>query len=289
MKRIIILCLVLGLGACTKVNVVERPVFTMDNYPKICGSTVSIPLEEMLMATLTDQTIEAVRPYIPTTKTDEAYFKLISHQADLIFVTSPSQSELDSAQIANVTMEIVPIISEAFVFLVNKDNPVNSLTLQQVQKIYTGEITNWKEVGGNDGPIRAMQRPVNSGSQTGFLNLVMKDLTLMYPPVEWVAADMGDLIDMVAHYDNQPDAIGYSYYYYVTDMIGNPDVKLLKINGIAPTSTTISDSTYPIHTNYYAVFRSDEAKNSPVRKIVEYLLAAEGQELVEAAGYVKLK
>jgi phosphate transport system substrate-binding protein len=238
---------------------------------------------------LTDQTIEAVRPYIPTTKTDEAYFKLISHQADLIFVTSPSQSELDSAQIANVTMEIVPIISEAFVFLVNKDNPVNSLTLEQVQKIYTGEITNWKEVGGNDGPIRAMQRPVNSGSQTGFLNLVMKDLTLMYPPVEWVAADMGDLIDMVAHYDNQPDAIGYSYYYYVTDMIGNPDVKLLKINGIAPTSTTISDSTYPIHTNYYAVFRSDEAKDSDVRKIVEYLLAAEGQELVEAAGYVKLK
>jgi len=289
MKRIIILCLVLGLGACTKVNVVERPVFTMDNYPKICGSTVSIPLEEMLMATLTDQTIEAVRPYIPTTKTDEAYFKLISHQADLIFVTSPSQSELDSAQIANVTMKIVPIISEAFVFLVNKDNPVDSLTLQQVQKIYTGEITNWKDVGGNDGPIRAMQRPVNSGSQTGFLNLVMKDLTLMYPPVEWVAADMGDLIDMVAHYDNQPDAIGYSYYYYVTDMIGNPDVKLLKINGIAPTSTTISDSTYPIHTNYYAVFRSDEAKDSPVRKIVEYLLAIEGQELVEAAGYVKLK
>lgn len=289
MKRILILCLVLGLGACTPLKEVERPVFTMDNYPKICGSTVSIPLEEMLMATLTDQTIEAVRPYIPTTKTDEAYFKLISHQADLIFVTSPSQSELDSAQIANVTMEIVPIISEAFVFLVNKDNPVDSLTLEQVQKIYTGEITNWKEVGGNDGPIRAMQRPINSGSQTGFLNLVMKDLTLMYPPVEWVAADMGDLIDMVAHYDNQPDAIGYSYYYYVTDMIGNPDVKLLKINGIAPTSTTISDSTYPIHTNYYSVFRSDEAKDSDVRKIVEYLLAAEGQELIEAAGYVQLK
>jgi len=291
MKKIILLCLVLGLSACTTtiIKQPERPVFTMETYPKICGSTVSIPLEEMLMATLTDQTIEAVRPYVPVTKTDEAYTRLFNNQAKLIFVTSPSQEETDTAKNSNFTMEIVPIVSEAFVFLVNKDNPVDSLTLDQVRKIYTGEITNWKEVGGSDVAIRAMQRPVNSGSQTGFLDLVMNGLTPMEPPVEWISADMGGLIDMVAHYDNQPDAIGYSYYYFVTDMVANPKVKLLKINGIDPTNATISDGSYPLQTNYFAVFNSKEAEDSDVRKIVDYLLTDEGQELVEAAGYVKLK
>lgn len=291
MKKIIFLCLVLSLSACTTtiIKQPERPVFTLETYPKICGSTVSLPLEEMLMATLTEQTIEIVRPYVPITKTDEAYTRLFDGSTQLIFVTSPSQEEQEKANNRKFSMEIVPIVSEAFVFLVNKDNPVDNLTLDQVRKIYTGEITNWKEVGGSDVAIRAMQRPVNSGSQTGFLDLVMNGLTVMEPPVEWVSGDMGGLIDMVAHYDNQPDAIGYSYYYYVTDMVANPNVKLLKINGIAPTSATISDSTYPIHTNYFAVFNSKEAQDSDVRKIVDYLLTDEGQELVEAAGYVRLK
>lgn len=290
-KKIMWLCLVLSLSACTTtiIKQPERPVFTMETYPDICGSTVSLPLEEMLMATLTDQTIEAVRPFVPVTKTDEAYTRMFDRQCKLIFVTSPSEAEKNKASVFKFTMEIVPIVSEAFVFLVNKDNPVDSLTLDQVRRIYSGEITNWKEVGGNDVPIRAMQRPVNSGSQTGFLDLVMKDLTPMEPPVEWVPAEMGDLIDFVAHYDNQPDAIGYSYYFYVTDMKANPNIKLLKINGIAPTNTTISDSSYPIHTNYYAVFNGEEAEDSDVRKIVDYLLSNEGQELVEAAGYVRVK
>jgi len=289
MKKIMMILLVVLLGGCTVVKAPIRPSFTMETYPKICGSTVSIPLEEMLMATLTDQTIEQVRPYVPTTKTHDAYMNLLAKQTDLIFVTSPSQSELDSAKIANIELEIIPIVSEAFVFLVNKDNPINSLTLEQIQKIYTGEITNWKQVGGDDVEIRAMQRPVNSGSQTGFLDLVMKGLTLMQAPVEWVPADMGELVDLVAHYDNKPDAIGYSYYYFVTDMAANPNVKLVKINGIQPTPATISDGTYPIHSNYYAVFRKTEEKDSDVRKIVAYLLSDEGQELVEAAGYVRLK
>jgi phosphate transport system substrate-binding protein len=261
----------------------------LETYPKIYGSTVSIPLEELLMATLTDQTIETIRPYVPASKTHEAYLLLINRTADLIIVTSPSAEELSAAATAKVELEITPITSEAFVFLVNIDNPIDSLTLDQIQKIYSGEITNWKDVGGDDVPIRAMQRPVNSGSQTGFLDLVMKDLTPMIPPVEWVVAEMGSLVDTVAAYDNRPDAIGYSYYYYVTDMKNNPNIKLLKVNGIQPDPTTSSNSTYPIHTNYYAIIRKDELVKSDARNILKYLLSTEGQDLIEAAGYVKLK
>ena len=289
MRKIIILMMVLLLGGCTVTRPSPRPSFTLETYPKIYGSTVAIPLEEMLMATLTDQPIETIRPYIPASKTHEAYLNLINRTADLIIVTSPSQAELDAAYTAKIKLEITPITSEAFVFLVNKDNPVDSLTIEQIQKIYTGEITNWKDVGGDDVAIRAMQRPVNSGSQTGFLNLVMKGLKVMTAPPEWVSVEMGELVDMVAYYDNQPDAIGYSYYYYVTDMKDNPNIKLLKVDGTAPNPTTISNSTYPIHTNYYAVLRQEEPALSDSRAILHYLLSDEGQELIEAAGYVKLK
>lgn len=281
--------MVLLLGGCTVTRPSPRPSFTLETYPRIYGSTVAIPLEEMLMATLTDQSIETIRPYIPASKTHEAYLNLINRTADLIIVTSPSKAELDAATAARIKLEITPITSEAFVFLVNKDNPVDSLTIEQIQKIYTGEITNWKQVGGNDVAIRAMQRPVNSGSQTGFYDLIMIGLKIMTPPSNWVSAEMGELIDAVAAYDNQPDAIGYSYYYYVTDMKNNPDIKLLKINGIEPNPTTIANSTYPIHTNYYAVLRQEEPAISDARTILHYLLSDEGQDLIEAAGYVKLK
>ena len=66
-----------------------------------------------------------------------------------------------------------------FVFYVNSSNPVSSLTTEQIQKIYTGEITNWNELGGNNEKIVPLQRPVNSGSQTGMLSLVMKGKQLM--------------------------------------------------------------------------------------------------------------
>lgn len=289
MRKIIMGLLILMLGGCTVTKQPIRPVFTMETYPKIDCSTVAIPLSEVLMATLTKQTIEQVRPYVLCNKTHPAYVNLIDGKKDLIFVTSPSAAETELAKNRQIELEIIPIVSEGFIFLVNKDNPVDSLTLEQIRKIYSGEITNWKEVGGHDVVIRAMQRPENSGSQTGFLDLVMKELTPMTPPVEWISTAMDELVDSVSHYDNQPDAIGYSYYYYVTDMVINPNVKLLKINGVYPNPSTIANDSYPIQTAYYAVFRKKELATSDVRKIVKYLLTDEGQDLLAHAGYVPLK
>jgi len=290
MKKIMImLTLLIVLGGCTQTKAPIRPSFTMETYPKTDCSTVTIPLSEMLMATVVDKSIAEIRPYVLSSKTHQAYVNVIDRMVDLIFVTSPSKDEQDYAALHKTELEIIPIVSEAFVFLVNKDNPVDSLTLEQIQKIYSGEITNWKDLGGNDVAIRAMQRPENSGSQTGFLSLVMKDLTVMTPPVDWISIEMGELIDSVSHYDNQPDAIGYSYYYYVMDMVANPDVKLLKIDGVYPEPTTISNGSYSIKTNYFAVFRKTEEAKSDVRNLVDYLLSDDGQAMIEHAGYVKLK
>ncbi len=267
----------------------KGPKFSLDNYPKVDGSTVTIPLSEAIASKLTGRSLEEVRPYILHNKTHEAYVNLINKKADIIFVTSPSAEELDLANEKGVVLEVIPIVSEAFVFLTHTENPVNNLTVEQIRQIYAGNITNWSEVGGYDVPIIAYQRPVNSGSQTGFLELVMKDLTPMIPPMERVVAEMGALIDAVAAYNNVPDAIGYSYFYFVVDMWGNEKVKLLEVNGVYPNHETIRTGEYPIKTSYYAVIREDEPKDSKVRKMVEWILSEEGQSLVEEAGYVKIK
>ena len=267
----------------------KKPAFTLENYPKVDGSTVTIPLSEAIAAKLTGLTIEEVRPYILHNKTHQAYVNLINKKADIIFVTSPSEEELALANDASILLEVIPIVSEAFVFLTHQDNPVKNLTLEEIRHIYAGKITNWSEVGGKAIPIVAYQRPVNSGSQTGFLDLVMRDLTPMTPPKERIVAGMGELIDAVAAYENVPDALGYSYYYFVVDMWGNENVELLEVDGVYPEKETIRTGEYPVKTAYYAVIRGDEPKNSPVRQMVEWILSDAGQNLAEEAGYVKIK
>lgn len=282
---VLVVMLVVVLTACDT----RKPSFTLENYPKVDGSTVTIPLSEAIAAKLINKSVEEVRPYIFHNKTHQAYVNLINKEADIIFVTSPSEDELILAKQNNITLEVVPIVSEAFVFLVNADNPIKGLSFKQIQDIYAGKIANWNEVGGSDTPIVAYQRPVNSGSQTGFLELVMKGLQPMEPPTERIVAGMGELIDAVASYNNAPDAIGYSYYYFVVDMWGNDKVKLLEVDGVYPDAKTISSGQYAIRTAYYAVIRADEPKNSPVRKMLAWILSDDGQQVAEETGYVKVK
>jgi len=282
---IILISIVMTTTGCQK----KAPEFTMETYPKVDGSTVTIPLSEAVAATLTRSTLEAVRPYILHNKTHQAYLNLIDKKVDLIFVTGPSEEELALAEAAGIELEIVPIVSEAFVFLTHVDNPVKGLTTQNIQDIYTGKVTNWSEVGGVDEAIIPYQRPVNSGSQTGFLDLVMKGLTPMQAPEELVTAEMGMLIDAVANYENSASALGYSYFYFVEDMWGSDAVKLLEVDGIYPDHETIRSGNYPFTTAYYAVIRKDSPKDSNERKVVEWILTEEGQTLMGESGYVKIK
>ena len=186
----------------------------------------------------------------------------------------------------NVELEIVKATNSAFVFIVNVDNPVNSLTLDQIRGIYSGKITNWKEVGGEDAEIIPYQRPVNSGSQSGMLQLVMKDTPMMQAPKTELTVGMGDLVDAIAQYDNSRYALGYSYYYYVNTMYKRDTIKMLAIDGVAPNKDTIRAGEYPIMTSGWLVFRKDEPEDSMTRKWVKALTSKRGASVIEAAGYV---
>lgn len=268
----------------------REAIFTEENYPVVDGSTATIPLSEAFKAEFLGKDIKDVM--VNHNKTHSAYVNLINGDADLILVTYPSEDEFKLAKDNNVELEIIPVVNEAFVFFTSVDNPIEGLTLEQIQKIYTGEIKNWSEVGGNDAEIDAYQRPVNSGSQTGMLNLVMNGLGLMEPPKEDVYAEMGEIVSAVASVENGKNSIGYSYYYYATTMYDIIDsdtagrIDLLAVNGVEPTNESIKNGSYPIRTNYYIVINKNEPEDGDVRKLVNAMLLERGQKAAEAIGYV---
>ena len=180
---------------------------------------------------------------------------------------------------------------DALVFIVNEENPVQSLTQQQLRDIYAGRITSWKDVGGADSPIVAFQRGVDSGSQTLFKKLLIDkgDGQLMAAPTELAPADMGGLVDSIAEYNNSANAIGFSVYYYISEMYSKPGLRLLAVDGVTPSNHTIADQSYPLCNEFYAAILLDSAADSPERRIYEWLSTDAGRSCIERSGYVAVQ
>jgi len=262
----------------------QEILFTMENYPKIDASLAIHPLVDSIAADFMGVDESELNFEYTKTRTSEVYHNLIDGKVDIIFAAEISEEDKAYAKEQGVELNIIPATSSAFVFIVNTDNPVDNLTFEDIQKIYTGEITNWSEVGGSDEEIIPYQRPTGSGSQTAMLSLVMKDKEIMIPPTEQVQGNMGELIDAIAEYDNAENAIGYSYFYYVNTMYKKDTVKMLSVDGVMPSVETIKNGEYPIYTNAFIVTRNEE--NEDVKKWVDAVLSSRGSQIIENAGYV---
>ena len=228
---------------------------------------------------------------VTCTGTIEAYQRLIEGKTDIIFCAAPSKDQLALAEASGVQLHLTPIGREAFVFFVNSENPVEGLTIEEIQGIYTGEIRNWRELGGKNQRIRPYQRAENSGSQSALLRL-MEGLPLMEPEKEDRIAGMGGIITQVAGYRNHKNAIGFSFRFYSTEMVENNQIRLLALNGVKPTKETIRSGEYPISSNFFAVTASPigepapEEHNEDLRAFIDWILSEQGQEIIEKTGYV---
>jgi phosphate transport system substrate-binding protein len=215
--------------------------------------------------------------------TISAYRRLINRAVDIIFVAPPSEEQLKMAEQAGVKFNYTPIGKESFVFFVNAHNPVESLTVAQLQDIYAGETNNWQALGGRDESIRAFQRNENSGSQTAFVHF-MQGRTIMNPPKEDVVIEMGGIVSQTADYANYGNSIGFSFRFYVNEMTKNNGVKILKVNGVYPNIETISNGSYPMVSPFFAITLADN-KKPKVAALLEWIVSEQGQSLVEKTGY----
>jgi phosphate transport system substrate-binding protein len=287
------------------------------DYPRVDGSTSTYPLQMVLACKIlgvpcvwdTDPftRLRRIAPdptyqgspqpverlfNIQHNGTHGSYMNLIEGTTDLILVArSPSKDELDAARAKGIALDVRPVALDAFVFLLNAENPVDSLTIETVRGIYTGEITSWAEVrvsgpqGGDlGGEIHAYQRNPNSGSQELMETLVMRDEPMIEAPDMILETMMGP-VNAIAE---DPLGIGYSVYFYAEFIFPEEKVKLCGIDGMEPTSDNIAKRAYPLTTEVYAVVRQGMPEDSTAMMLRNWLLTEEGQAAIAESGYVSI-
>ncbi|MBO2515645.1 MAG: hypothetical protein CW338_00010 [Clostridiales bacterium] len=286
----------------------DESVSIMDygTYPSIDGSTVCVPLAMELARQHLGLPEEDPTGFVSFSTTPYAYERLIygkpnpmstllsmnavmdpAHPVDLILVTEPSDEELEMAAQEGCDLRYVPFCYDAFVFVDNTQNPVTGLTSAQIRSIYIGEIIDWGEVGGTPGStILAYQRPKNSGSQTQMENTVMQGIRPVAAQQNYISDGMADLVQQIGNYSNAVDALGYTFLYYITSLYTNDSIRVLSVDGVAPTEENMRSGAYPYTVSYWAVYRKGDANTEA---FVNWLVSDEGQEVVKAAGYVTLR
>jgi phosphate transport system substrate-binding protein len=284
--------------------------FTLENFPRMDGSTSTKPLNALIACKLLgfrykwmpgvvgEWSLWPVQTDIPegysdffferikVFQTHGAFINLIDNNTDIILThRTLSPDEQAYAQKVGVTLIETPIALDAFVFVVNSQNPVKSLTVSQVQDIYSGKITNWQQVGGNDEIMNAFTRPRNSGSEEIMRSLVMNGLEIADLPEINAIASMAGVFPEMKYYTN---AMCYTFNFYKDVMVkvSDEDVPKIKINGVFPNENTIKNKTYPFVAQVYVAIRSDLDKNSMAYKLYELLQTKAGKKIIAESGYI---
>lgn len=299
-KLTIVATLLFATFACTNTVKVSKTVADTTNettkvaaekksYPRVDGSTANMPMMAQIRSSYLGETLTEAENNTEVTTTDYAWRNLLDGNADLLLVYEPSSETKEIIDKSPIKLKVTPIGVDALVFIVNAQNKVKNLTTEQLRDIYTEKITNWKELGGDDQKIEAYQRVLNSGSQTLFLNLVMKDVTPVDAPKKYRIEGMDGLIETLASYNNSGNAIGYSVFYYAKKMYAVPGLELISIDGVMPSDETIGDRKYPFLNEYYLVIREDTSADSETMKLYNYILSDKGKEDIKKAGYIPVK
>ena len=159
--------------------------------------------------------------------------------------------------------------------IVNPENPVSDLSVETIAKIYTGEITNWSEVGGNDVGIVLIGREAGSGTRDGFESITDTEDACKY---RQELTSTGDVITTVSQ---NPGAIGYASVASVKDT-----VKALKVDGVAPTEETIKDGSYVVQRPFVLVTKTGVELSDAAFKFFTYITSNDANEIISAAGVV---
>jgi len=283
---------------------------SFENYPKVDGSTSARVLNVMVACKLldvpyiwlppgavTEWTLNPIRTELPeqyidffwenvkSSQTHGAFMNLIDGNADIILThRTISPDEKAHADSFEVTLIETPIALDAFAFVVNKNNPVKSLTVNQVQKIYTGEITNWSQVGGKNASIKVFTRPRNSGSEEVLRELVMDGLE----PADFQESAIGGMSQVFGEILNNVDGICYTFNNYKDLQARVPDseVPKLAINGISPNKNSVKNRSYPFISEVHVAIRSDLDHNTMAYKLYEWLQSENAKSTITECGFI---
>ncbi len=184
--------------------------------------------------------------------------------------------DLKEEEQGDLTATVVAI--DGIGIIVNPDNPVADLSVEQVGKIYTGEISNWKEVGGEDTPIVCIGREAASGTRDGFEEVTGTKDNCKYSQE---LTSTGDVVQTVA---GNPNAIGYASVASLNDT-----VKAVSIEGVEPTTAAIQDGQYKIQRNFVLVTKKDASLSETAQDFFDFATSEQADDLITQAGAVPIK
>lgn len=189
---------------------------------------------------------------------------------DFGFVSRDLKSE-EKSQLGSL-----PIGANGTAVIVNADNPITGLTTEQVRKIFSGEITDWSEVGGPPGKIRVVVREKTASTRTSFEDYFFKGKPSYTPDVAEVR-DIGQMTEAIKSFKT---AIGMVTLEQST--VNQAGTRLLAIDGIQATMATLTDGSYPVRRDLYLIYSSDPSKLKPaIRAFIEFARSPEGKKVLE--------
>lgn len=294
---------------------ITSTVFTLDNAPVTDGSDSTEPLRTLLLfrqlglkcnwmfestyylvwkiapdwypfwSNISEEEQKAFKRFWLNNNTHQSFVELIDGNDELIITARGiSRDELKYAEEKGVSLMSSHIAKDAFVFIINANNPVKNLTVKQIQDIYMGNITNWKQVGGNDAPIKPYIRNANSGSQEKMETTVMKGLKMP----DWTELKLWTMISPYETLANDENGICYTPYYYYKYIVRSEAVKTIAVDNCEPDRESIQNGTYPYITNVVASVRNDVDKASTAYQLFYLLSKGELDNIIEESGYVAM-
>ena len=259
-------------------------------HPPVGSGQGYLKLEIETYYAYNSEEMDFIRSRLPYNNiTHNSFLNLIENKSDLIIIQRKiSDEEKEYAEEQGVTLLEKPIAVNALTFIVNQSNPVDNLSIDQIRGIYTGKITNWNEVGGEDAAITAYLQP--SDIETGEL---FNPMVMDGQPTSSLPELSRDWFNIPEYYFIRDNKKGLTYTsFYHSDFLFSPIApsfsKTVGVNDVTATRENILNGTYPYVTNVYAAVRSDIDKSSVAYKIYEFLTTDEGQSLVDESGYIPL-
>lgn len=272
MTAVLMLGLLAGCGSKTdNTTPANSPKVTLSSTVSTDGSTsmekVIGALGEAFMATNDDVTFT----YNPT-GSGSGITAVAEGRCD-IGLSSRALKEAEKAQgLTETTLAL-----DGIAVIVNPENPVDDLTLEQIAKIYTGEISNWKDVGGNDAEIVLIGREAGSGTRDGFESITDTAEACRY---RQELTSTGDVITTVAQ---NPNAIGYASLAAVEDT-----VKSLSVDGVQPSEDTVKDGSYAIQRPFVLITRTDAPLSDAAQAFFDFATSADAASIIIKAGAVAI-
>lgn len=262
------------------INLRNKPI-------RICTTLLTDNMAVDLLKGYSDISDKDKEKYIKKQSVRDSYLELINGSSDVILTTTVDDGTISWLKENGVEIEKITIAKDAVVFVNNVNNSIENLSSKQMKGILSGKNKSWLEVGGDDKEI-IVYPPISGSEESYCIQEFMGNSALAKPKYRLKEESLDNLIEATSEYlDTRENAMFYTTFYNMKNQ-NNDEIRLISLEDIKPSESSIKDGYYPAIIDIYAIIRKDSQADSQTRKFVQYITSSKGQATIEQCGYINL-